>query len=705
VNPSPTAPRADSGPDPGLLPPSSSGLTPQFLASLVELAPVPIYAVTAADGRFLSVNPAAEAEMGLPRTAILGRTLDELLTPDFVARARAVMDRVVAGRAPVRVDEHIDRPDGRRFFRTVKFPLFAPDGTVAAVGGMSIDVTAERRVQAALRESEDRSRRLFDALPVPCWVYDRRTLAFLAANEAAAAALGYPRERLAAMTIRDIRPPEDVPRLEETVRRAGAGPMRSGRWRHRRADGSIIQSEVTSHGVEYEGRPARIAVAVDVTARVHAETELAEARRKAAESDKMRALGQMAAGVAHDFNNALTGILGFAEVLSLREDLPGPAAGMSDSIRQIALGAAGTVRRMQAFARSGAAVRPAGVTDLARAVREAAELTRPPWHDVARRRGAEIDLVVEAPVGTEESASASAAAEPAVVPAAVNPDEVADVLTNLIFNAADAIPRKGTVRLRAGFEGPTPDRPNGCVFVSVSDDGVGMAEETRRRCFEPFFTTKGPAGTGLGLAVCWAVAHRRGGEISVDSAPGRGSTFTLRLPPARPASAPAASDAAPAGPDDPHARSLEVLLVEDQDVVRRTLAEMLRSLGCRVQTARDGPGGLELIRLSCSPRAPEGPADGRVRAGFDLLVTDLSMPGMGGHTLAAEARRLVPALPVLTLTGWGPDSCVDETLRLEDYPDHPDSDAPSETLGKPVTMEALRAAVERLIGRTLRRDG
>ncbi|MDE3156426.1 MAG: PAS domain-containing protein [Acidobacteriota bacterium] len=369
-------------------------------------------------------------------------------------------------------------------------------------------------------------------------------------------------------------------------------------------------------------------------------------------AQKLRALGEMASGVAHDFNNSLTTILGLLEWLL--HTAPADLAIRSDleTIRTAAVDAAAIVRRLQLFGRSApdAEAEPVDLGEIAQLV---VNLARPRWRELAQRRGVQFDLVVESDP------------EPAPAVRAVS-SEIRELLMNLVFNAIDAMPKGGRITIRTGRSGDK-------AFISVADQGTGISDEVKSRIFEPFFTTKGKDGAGLGLSVCWGIAERAGGMLEVDSTPGEGATFTLMLPalagaaaPARPAADPAPS---PAAPKASRRLAVRVLLVDDQADVLESVADMLAALGHHVVAAESGEIALRQFK----------------RETFDVVMTDLGMPGINGLELARRLRSERPGLPVLLLTGWGAD-----------YEDHPPEEV-SMVLSKPVTMKSLQEALLRTL--------
>src|SRR5438445_11586091 len=324
-------------------------------------------------------------------------------------------------------------------------------------------------------------------------------------------------------------------------------------------------------------------------------------------TERLRALGEMAAGVAHDFNNLLSVILGRAELMLRRVREPGMVRDL-EAVRRAAQDGADTVRRIQEFTRT-RRTRSFERVDLGDVAREVIELTRPRWEVEAQSRGVRYEFTVEG----------------LAPPVAGRPEELREVLTNLITNAVDAMPEGGrcTVRLAAEPE---------WASVSVRDNGVGMAEDMRRRVFEPFFTSKGPRGTGLGLAVSWGIVTRHGGTIEVDSAPGEGSTFVVRLP--IPVSLP---DSATGVTVPPPSGTARVLIIEDEPEVQAVLADMLREAGYVVVVAKDGNNGLE----RCEQES------------MDIVLSDVSMPGLSGWDVATQLRTRFPTIPIGFVTGWG----------------------------------------------------
>jgi two-component system cell cycle sensor histidine kinase/response regulator CckA len=469
------------------------------------------------------------------------------------------------------------------------------------------------RLMRSLASSEERYRMLFEANPLPMWVYDAETLRFLAVNEAAVRKYGYTRAGFLSMKITEIRPPEDVDALLADLRqRGGPGSTVPGTWRHRRKDGSLIDVEITAGRVQFEGRPAALVLAHDVTERRRLEERLAQA-------EKMEAIGRLAGGVAHDFNNLLTVISGYAEILLAKADMPGRE--QLGEIAHAAEQAAGLTRSLLAFSRR--------------------QVLHPRVLDV-NEIVAGMEPIVRRIIGDDVSVGVRLA--PELAPVEADQAQLERVILNLAANARDAMPDGGRLTIetadveldedyvRSRGEG-TPG-PN--VLLAVSDTGVGMSDDVRRHLFEPFFTTKSPgAGTGLGLATVFGVVKQSGGSIYVYSEEGRGTTFKIYLP-----AAPRDAEVETVSADGASEQGSEtIMLVEDDERVRRLVRVMLETKGYRVLTA----AGAEEAERLCTQDV-------------DLLLTDVVMPEVNGRVLAERLAAVAPAMRILFMSGYSDEA-------------------------------------------------
>jgi signal transduction histidine kinase/ActR/RegA family two-component response regulator len=340
--------------------------------------------------------------------------------------------------------------------------------------------------------------------------------------------------------------------------------------------------------------------------------------------EKMSALGELASGVAHDFNNTLAGILGRAQLLARTSDPEKIRKGLQIIIKSAEDGAR-TVRRIQDFARQRRS-RDFAPVDAGRLLSDVAEMTRPRWKDDHGAGGRRVEVVLRAGARAYCMGDES---------------ELREVLVNMVINAVDAMPQGGAITLAA-------ERDGGQVVVTVADTGLGMSDEVRPRVFDPFFTTKGKAGMGLGLAVSYGIIRRHEGSVEVQSEVGRGTTFTIRLPAATEASPALDAGDEPAELDEaPYlfgGKRARVLVVDDEQHVRELLADIVEAEGCEAVVCASG----EEAEAAFEPGL------------FDAVFTDLGMPGMGGWELAGRVRGRDARVPIAVITGWGEAVGADE---------------------------------------------
>jgi len=373
--------------------------------------------------------------------------------------------------------------------------------------------------------------------------------------------------------------------------------------------------------------------------------ELRTTQQQVIQQERLRALGEMASGIAHDFNNTLTPILGFTDLLLERPEIlkdTGEAKRFLDLLRTSAKDAASIVRRLREFYRPLETNDEIAPVDLTTLVTQVVSLTEPKWRQQAQANGCTVQVETEispiAPVAADESA-------------------LREALTNLIFNAVDAMPSGGVITLRVTTE-------DGQALLQVRDSGIGMTEDVRQRCLEPFFSTKGDSGTGLGLAMVYGIVKRHGGTLDLVSQPGQGTTFTIRLPFAKPAEKSEAQEN-----DVPVARSpLNVLVVDDESGTREVISAFLRCDGHSVTTASNGCEGLR--EFKSQP--------------FDVVVTDRAMPEMNGDQMAGMIKQARPDIPIVLLTGFGVATTDQPPAGID------------VVLNKPVTLNTLLSTIETL---------
>ena len=385
--------------------------------------------------------------------------------------------------------------------------------------------------------------------------------------------------------------------------------------------------------------------------------ELRQTQQSVMQQERLRALGQMASGVAHDINNAISPVLLYTETLLEHEPGLSPRArGYLQTIARSADDVAATVARLREFYRQREAEVALVRVHLPPLLEQVLALTRARWHDMPLQRGIVVTVAADFPLE---------------LPAVMGIEsELREALINLVFNAVDAMLEGGELTLRARAL-PQADAA-ATVEVEVIDTGIGMDEDTRRRCMEPFFSTKGERGTGLGLAMVYGVMQRHGAELHIDSAPGRGTTMRLSFPVALPGQA-AATLLEMAQPSRP----LRLLLIDDDFLVLNSLRDTLASEGHEVLTADGGQAGIELFLQQRE-----------AGTGFDVVLTDLGMPYVDGRQVARAIKAHSPAMPVILITGWGQRLVAEGEVP-------PNVDA---VLSKPPKLREMRAALARLAG-------
>jgi signal transduction histidine kinase/ActR/RegA family two-component response regulator len=380
--------------------------------------------------------------------------------------------------------------------------------------------------------------------------------------------------------------------------------------------------------------------------------DLRQTQQTVMQQERLRALGQIASGIAHDINNALSpaalytqSMLKHDSALSAqsREQL----AIIQRAIEDVSL----TVQRMRAFYMPSGAELTLTPIDMNAILTQVIDLTRARWSNIPQERGIVISVKSDLAPGLPKILGAE--------------NEMRDALTNLMLNAVDSMPDGGAISVRTRLDPRDHE-----VIVEVEDTGVGMSETTRSRCLEPFFTTKGERGTGLGLAMVFGMVQRHGGELEIDSELGRGTTMRLTFP-----SAPTETrmgELTQASTPQP----MRLLLIDDDPLLLRSLRDALELDGHQVVTAEGGQAGIDTFA-----------AETRAGMKFDAVITDLGMPYVDGRKVATRIRQLGGQVPIIMLTGWG-----HRMISTDDKPEHVDR-----VLSKPPKMAELRSTLAELV--------
>ncbi len=681
-------------------------------------------------------------QFGLQRDNFSGRVEDATASihPDDLPRVKKAIERSVATSTDYAAQYRTVWPDGTVCWIDARGSIVR-NGSTKMIG-IGIDITDLKKTEEALRRSEAHYRLLFDQNPQPMWVYEESSLRFIAVNQAAIDHYGYTREEFLSMTLREIRPDEDVPKLLDFLARSRPpGRSRAGIWRHRTKDGTIIYVDIAEQEIEFEGHSASLVLANDVTDGLKAEEALRISEEKYREfienasfgiyrctpdgtlldvnpalvsmlgynskldlmkcnltsiyknesdrahvlasygsedrvsgftadwkrkdgsvitvrlagkeirrddqishyeviaeditetrlleeqlrqSQKMEAVGRLAGGVAHDFNNALGVITGYSELLQFKLTHDETLHRQAGEIFKAGQKAASLTRQLLAFSRK-QTMRPQ-VLNLNTVVREVDKMLR-------RLIGENIDLVH---VGASDLAMVMA-----------DPGQMEQVLMNLSVNAHDAMPMGGKLRIETTnvvLDEAFANRykyvkPGRYVMLSVTDTGCGMGEKTQSHIFEPFFTTKEIGkGTGLGLSTVYGIVKQSRGYIWVDSAPGEGARFRIYLP--------ATSDVSESPSAEQNTVSIPlgsetVLLVEDEPALRELACSSLRSGGYTVLEAANAESAVAIAKQH----------DGRIH----LLLTDVILPGVSGKELAETLTNGYPELKTIFMSGYTDD--------------------------------------------------
>ncbi|MBI2920737.1 MAG: PAS domain S-box protein [Planctomycetes bacterium] len=602
------------------------------------------------DGRFRSVNPAFRRLLDFPEADLLRKTIRDLTHPEEREESGLLMQRMLDGsRESGALVQRYVRRDGREVWGHVAMTLVRnPDASPGYFVVQVQDITRRRHAEEALRVSEKTYRLLFENNPQPMWVYDARSLAFLAVNDAAVHLYGYSRAEFRAMSIRDVRPPEELPRLVAALKDRSNLFRHRGEWTHRRKDGALMTVEISTHGMRFEGRDAVLVMIRDLTERKRAEETLRRTEAQLQQAAKMEAIGRLAGGIAHDFNNLLTIIQGYSQLLGKRLSRGEPAGSELEEIRYAATRGHSLTQQLLTFSRR-QVLRPK-VLDLNATVEAMDQLLR-------RVIGENIELVVTR--------------DPTAGRVKADPGQLDQVIMNLALNARDAMPEGGRLTIETSSNGPEAPPGGPWAMLAVADTGSGMDQATLSHIFEPFFTTKEPGrGTGLGLATVYGIVQQNGGHIRVASEPGKGSTFRIFMPQA----AGEATDAATAPASARPRRGTEtILVVEDEPRVRALAASILRENG---YTVIEAAGGAEALRLVDADARP-----------IHLVISDIVMPRMSGTELAGQLAPKRPAARFLFISGYADMSYV-----------HPGGlPEGAAFLAKPFTEEALARRVREVL--------
>ncbi len=621
--------------------------------TVVESTPDAVFVQTR--GVFSYLNPAALALFGVSRTdQLVGESVVEHFHPECRVQVAERIQRLNTLKIPAPpARERILRADGSTAEVEVLAVPYSHEGETGALV-FAHDITERTQREAALRANKERLKLALRAAHMGVWEWDLARNAITWSPEVYSM-VGVDHFEGSAQAFLRMVHVDDAPELMERVRAALEGKTTfSAEYRVVRPDGRTIW--VLSIGSETGDKPGRlVGINQDITERKHAEEERAKLKAQLLQSQKMESVGRLAGGVAHDFNNMLSVIVGHSELALLDAE---PGSSLHDDLQEILAAAnrsADLTRQLLAYARK-QTISPR-VLDLNEAVDSTIKMLR-------RLMGEEITLVW---IPGDDLWKVN-----------MDPSQIDQILANLAVNARDAITGAGVVTLETGNvpEGsPVPTNSGGgggdYVMLRVRDTGAGMTKEVQDRLFEPFFTTKETGkGTGLGLATVYGIIRQNRGMISVESEAGQGTTFTMFLPRTLDAFIDNAGEVVPAI----HRGSETILFVEDESAILNIGKQMLESLGYSVLATVSPIDALHLARISPTP--------------IDLLITDVIMPEMNGRELVETLTATNPGMRHMFMSGYTADVIAESGVL----------DGGVAFLHKPFSMKTLAEAVRQALG-------
>ncbi|MBW2112935.1 MAG: PAS domain S-box protein [Deltaproteobacteria bacterium] len=614
------------------------------------------------EGNFLDANEPALNLLGYDREDIPSLTFSSLLTEDQLSLAfQVLMELKETGQQRKLGEFRVKRKDGQIVYMEAKASVIYRDKRPFAVLGIARDITERKQAEEKLRKSEARLRTVFEASPLGIGLL-RKNREIVWPNRTLCRMVGYSSEELHGKNARIFyESDEEFERVGEVI--SSLGPEKrtadiETRWI--RKDGSTFECRIRYALLDPESKDSVVlAMAEDITEERKAEKEKEKLRAQLSQAQKMEAIGTLAGGVAHDFNNILTSIIGHAELALMGMNKNTSHYGHIEEIRVAGHRAAALTRQLLAFSRK-ELIQPK-ILNVNHTLVNLEKMLR-------RLIGEDIELVT--------------AYAPNLWQVKADPGQIEQIIMNLAVNARDAMPKGGKLTIEtanvdlneAYFQEQGVESEEGpYVMLAVTDNGIGMDKETQDRIFEPFFTTKEMGrGTGLGLSTVYGIVKQNKGHIWVYSEEGKGTTFKVYLPRA---------DAEPKekeeekSPEHSLAGSETILVAEDDEALRKMAERMLEGYGYKVITAENGK---EAMKIAESHDAP-----------IHLLVTDVVMPGVSGRDLAEKLQEKVPEIKVLYMSGYTDNDIAHHGVLEKDV----------NFIQKPFTREGLATKVREVLDR------
>ncbi|MBS1807835.1 MAG: PAS domain S-box protein [Acidobacteria bacterium] len=624
----------------------------KYYRLLFDVTPLPALVYDLSDFSILNVNEAAVEAYGYSRQEFSQLTLDRLLDPRDVVRVKEMVHANPQQSRQKELWKHCRR-NGELFDVEINaYTVELETGLVRLV--IVQDISERLQSDAKLRESERHYRELYEKANDAIYTHDLQGN-FTSMNEAGERFLGYAHKELLGMNIAELLPSEDLGRAQQMISMKMVGGSNNTVYetKVRTKDGQYLTAEISSTLIYQEGKPVGVqGIARDMTERKRMEDQIRQV-------EKMNAVGRLAGGVAHDFNNRLTAIMGFTDLLLKRTDKQDQHHYYLEQIKIASERATELTRQLLTFSRK--QILQPELLNLNEAVSDWGNLVR-----VLLGENIEIQIILGSEIGLIKA----------------DPSQLEHVIMNLAINACDAMPNGGEFTiattdieisdLQSKYNPAIP--PGNYVRLLVKDTGCGMSQDTLSHLFEPFFTTKERGkGTGLGLFTAYGIIKQSGGYVEVKSAIGEGTSFLIYLPVVAGTNISSTKEIAV---PPVSAKSETILLVEDDPSVRTLVCEVLESAGYSVLQAEQGQEALDFAMKYAGP--------------IDLTVTDVRMPGMSGFDMIERLKIFRPQMRVLFMSAYTDDARVTsiaQNLNLA-------------FLQKPFTLEALVQEVQALLMRT-----
>ncbi len=590
--------------------------TKEFLEKVIESTKDGILIVDNM-GYILSANTAMEQISGFAKKAIIGKHASSLIVDDNETR-ETILEKTAElfQKGSATYDAQYKTGDGNCVDVECTASMISNDQN-EYIAGVAVlrDISERKRAQREIQESKEFLEKIIQGSKDGIIICDKQGC-IISVNEAMSEMLGLEKHAIVGRHSAELHGDDASERtkVRDKIGELLEKGFASYETRYLRKDGTVVEVECYNSMIRNNNEfIGGISIVRNITERNRMQQQMMQ-------SEKLRSLGELAGGVAHDFNNVLAAILGRVQLLKTQFTPPNgqeeKRASMRDMVKSLeiveraSLDGAEIVRRIQEFSRKRTDDRDFAPVDINSLLDNALEFTRARWRNEAHSKGIKIAVQKDyAPVSlTAGSAS-----------------ELREVFTNLINNALDAMPDGGTISIKTR-------REDGHIILTIGDTGVGIPESVRDRIFDPFFTTKGVRSTGLGMSISYSIIDRHKGTITVASEEGKGTIFTIQLP----VHEQARKEEKAVMPRIEGGRKARVLIIEDEDEIRQLLLDIVESQGHEADAADDGNQGLELLR----------------NGDFDLVCTDLGMPGMSGWEVAEEIKHMGKKVPVAVITGW-----------------------------------------------------